>query len=309
MDQYLLRASIDSKVLTVNHATLLNNATKYTLLLHSGSVTDLAGNPIAYYSRSFTTRTNYNTNPPASPVKLTFIHHSCGSNWLSDGNGNLGATLNSNNYYVTESDYGWSAEAGDSLGDRTDTGNWPEWFTDVKMPYVYANNYHSAYTNNIANPGGENEIIMFKSCFPNSEVGGSIDDEKAIYNSLKPYFAAHPDKLFVLITPPGETNVASYQLTRELCNWLVDGENGWLKGYTGKNVFTFDLYGVLSEVNSHHRYISGNIEHVYASNYDGNSPYHTYSDGTDDHPNTAGNQKATNEFITLLNIAYNQWKS
>ena len=26
-------------------------------------------------------------NPPEEPVRLIFIHHSCGSNWLSDGNG------------------------------------------------------------------------------------------------------------------------------------------------------------------------------------------------------------------------------
>ncbi len=45
-------------------------------------------------------------------------------------------------------------------------------------------------------------MIMFKSCYPNSDVGYGIDDEKAIYNSLLPYFEDHPDKMFVLITPP-----------------------------------------------------------------------------------------------------------
>jgi len=245
------------------------------------------------------------TAMPISITKLVFIHHSCGGNWLATGNGNLGTTLNNNNYYVSETNYGWDAEPGDNLGDRTDTDDWPEWFTDQKMPYIYNNDYHSAYTNTISNPGGENEIIMFKSCYPLSEVGTSIDDEKAIYNSLKAYFAAHPDKLFVLITPPGEATVTSYQLTRELCDWLVDKDNGWLAGYTGKNVFVFDFYGVLSETNSHHRWNNGQIEHVYASDYDGVSPYHN----GDDHPNVTGNQKATNEFVTLLNYAYNQWKN
>jgi hypothetical protein len=47
------------------------------------------------------------------------------------------------------------------------------------------------------------------------------------------------------------------------------------------------------------------VEHVYATNYDGNSPYHN----ADDHPNTLGNQKATVEFIKLLNYAYNLWKT
>ena len=242
---------------------------------------------------------------PSSTVKLTFIHHSCGSNWLANGNGNLGADLNANNYYVTDTNYGWDAEVDDNLGDHTNTNDWYLWFNDVKMPYVYNNNAQTVYTNTITNPGGENEIIMFKSCYPLSEVGSSINDEKTLYNNLKAYFAAHPDKMFILVTPPGETTVSSYQLTRDLCNWLVDTENGWLSDYTGDNVYVFDLYCVLSEVNSHHRWYNGQIQHVYASDYDGVSPYHN----GDDHPNSTGNRKATTEFITFLNYAYNQWKN
>nr|WP_280904423.1 right-handed parallel beta-helix repeat-containing protein [Methanobacterium petrolearium] len=242
---------------------------------------------------------------PSSTVKLTFIHHSCGSNWLADGNGNLGTALNANNYYVTDTNYGWDAEPDDNLGDHTNTDDWYLWFNDVKMPYVYSNNAETVYTNTITNPDGENEIIMFKSCYPLSEVGSSIDDEKTTYNNLKTYFTAHPDKMFILITPPGEETVSSYQLTRELCDWLVDAQNGWLSDYSGKNVYVFDLYCVLSEVNSHHRCNNGQIEHVYASDYDGVSPYHN----GDDHPNSTGNQKATEEFITFLDYAYTQWKS
>jgi len=241
---------------------------------------------------------------PDTVKKIMFINHSCGSNWLANGNGNLGAALNANNYYVTESNYGWDAEPGDNLGNNTDTDDWPSWFNDMKMPYVYANNFHSAYANSIGDPGGENDIIMFKSCFPLSEVGGSIDDEKEIYDSLLPYFAAHPDKLFVLVTPPGETQVCSSALTRELCDWLVDTGSGWLSEYEGDNVFVFDLYCVLSETDSHHRWIDGHVEHVYAACYDGISPYHD----CDDHPNAAGNQKATVEFISLLNHYYESWK-
>lgn len=44
--------------------------------------------------------------PPDKTVKLVFIHHSCGENWLSDGNGNLGKTLDQNNYFVSDTNYG-----------------------------------------------------------------------------------------------------------------------------------------------------------------------------------------------------------
>lgn len=252
------------------------------------------------------TTTTIDPARPSSIVKLLFIHHSCGSNWLSTDNGNLGTTLNANNYYVSESDYGWDAEPEDNLGDYTDTNNWGMWFNDTKAPYVYASDNHSAYpTNSLSNPGGENEIIMFKSCYPLSEVGASIDDEKTSYNSLLTYFSQNTDKLFVLITPPGETEVSSYVNTKELCNWLVDRTNGWLKDYAHNNVFAFDFYCVLSETDSHHRVSNGAIEYVYSADYDGTSPYH---DG-DDHPTSTGNQKATNEFIPLLNHYYNLWKN
>ncbi|MBF0496656.1 MAG: hypothetical protein HQK58_08795 [Deltaproteobacteria bacterium] len=37
-----------------------------------------------------------NPNPPTATVKLIFIHHSTGENWLTDGNGDLGLTLKKN---------------------------------------------------------------------------------------------------------------------------------------------------------------------------------------------------------------------
>ncbi len=48
-----------------------------------------------------------NPNPPANPVRLIFIHHSTGENWLNDGNGGLGIALTENNYFVSDTNYGW----------------------------------------------------------------------------------------------------------------------------------------------------------------------------------------------------------
>jgi hypothetical protein len=170
--------------------------------------------------------TDVDSSAPAKTVKICFIHHSTGSAWISASNGGLGTALNANNYYVTESDYGWDAEAGDNLGDRTGTVDWPEWFTDTKMPYVYANNAHYDYTNTISDPTGENDIIMFKSCYPNSEVGSSIDDEKQLYLDLLNYFENHQDKMFVLIMPPPRSRSTA---ARSPANWPT----GWWITKTG----------------------------------------------------------------------------
>ena len=72
--------------------------------------------------------------PPAEPVKLIFIHHSTGENWLTDGYGNLGRTLGENNYFVSDTNYGWGPDA---IGDRTDIPNWPEWFRSANTPDLY----------------------------------------------------------------------------------------------------------------------------------------------------------------------------
>ncbi|MDY6796218.1 MAG: SdiA-regulated domain-containing protein [Actinomycetota bacterium] len=304
----MLEMTTDGTIL--NEYTLPGNDQEGVTVIPSGSgsgkayIAEDAGPELWRYEPYPTACIGLDASPPSVTARLVIIHHSCGSNWLANGNGNLGTKLNGSNYYVTETDYGWDAEPGDNLGNDTDTTDWPYWFNDTKMPYVYSNSYHSAYTNTIADPGGENEIIVFKSCYPCSEVGSSIDDEKAIYNSLLPYYSAHTDKLFILVTPPGETDVSSYLNTKELNDWLLDEDDGWLAGYGSNNVKVFDFYCVLSETDSHHRLLSGNIKHVFGASYDGTSPYH---DG-DNHPNAEGNQKATSEFLLLLNTYYHQWK-
>jgi hypothetical protein len=254
--------------------------------------------------------TDVDSSAPAETVKICFIHHSTGSAWIRDSDGGLGTALNANNYYVTESDYGWDAEVDDNLGNRTDTVHWPEWFTDAKMPYVYANNAHYDYTNTISDPAGENDIIMFKSCYPNSEVGASIDDEKQLYLDLLNYFEDHQDKMFVLIVPPPEIVIDSGLLTRELANWLVDYENGWLSSYDYFNVHAFDYYNVLTDPNNHHRVMGNDVVHtVSGSPVDAAAPNELYYyTGTNNHPTDEGHQKATAEYVPLLNAYYHIWQ-
>ena len=116
--------------------------------------------------------------PPQQPVKLIFIHHSCGSNWLADGNGDLGKALRDNNYFVSDSNYGWGP---DGIGDSTDIGHWWTWFRgdkrDVYTQALYVeSDQHASYSRMAQDPGGENEVIMFKSCYPNSNLGGNPGD-------------------------------------------------------------------------------------------------------------------------------------
>jgi len=140
--------------------------------LRTGLSAGLAGtvwSEISYQGRL----TADNPNPPASPVKLVFIHHSVGDDWLSTGIGNLGNQLGANNYYVSDTYYDWGP---DDIGSYTDIGQWWDWFrgpnSTTHTQAVYnTTNRHADYTRPMADPCGENQIIMFKSCYPNSHLG------------------------------------------------------------------------------------------------------------------------------------------
>jgi hypothetical protein len=253
--------------------------------------------------------------PPGQTVKLIFIHHSTGENWLADDNGQLGRKLGENNYFVSDTNYGWGPGG---IGDRTDIPNWPEWFNGPKsgrtLKALYSESgKHSPYARSAADPGGENEIVMFKSCFPNSNLEGkpadlpargdglTVGNAKAIYNELLTYFTTRPDKLFVVITAPPLQDSTHARNARAFNNWLV---HDWLSSYGGRNVAVFDFYNVLTDPKNHHRFGNGSVEHV--ADRGGNTLH--YPSNGDDHPSRAGNRKATAEFIPLLNVYYHRWK-
>jgi len=290
-----------------------------------------------------------NPTLPASPVKVIFIHHSTGENWLDDDNGGLGIALRNAGYFVSDTNYGWGPNdldvGSEKIGDHTDIGHWYNWFAgphnNTYLAALYAESgQHSDYSRLASDPGGQNEIVMFKSCFPNSNLGGQSNDSstrgknllrgeaswseyhtvgnaKGIYNDLLAYFASRQDKLFIVITAPPladfETSPEAAANARALNNWLL---NDWLKGYTYHNVFVFDFYNVLTsnggDANTndlgrtdgnHHRWWNNQVQHLQTLAQN-TSAYPT----DDSHPSVAGGQKASSEFVPLLNVAYHLWK-
>ncbi len=278
-------------------------------------------------------------SPPTDPIRLIFIHHSTGENWLSDSNGGLGIALRDNNYIVSDTNYDWGP---DSIGSSTDIGQWWLWFrgpnSATYLSALYAENgQHCEYSRLSISGSGENQIIMFKSCFPNSALQGNINDPvppidtnplrgessgseyhtianaKGIYLDLLEYFRTRPEKLFVVITAPPLIDGTYAATARAFNNWLI---NNWLASYTVGNVFVFDFYNVLTsnggnpntndlgiESGNHHRWWNGEIQHKTDGDNDANPNVLEYPT-EDDHPSQAGNKKATAEFIPLLNNAY-----
>jgi len=288
--------------------------------------------------------------PPAQPVKLIFLHHSSGENWLNDNNGELGVALKDNNYFVSDTNYGWGPvpkEGSEPIGSLTDIGHWWIWFRGPKsaeiMDAVYAESgQHASYSRLKTDPGGKNRIIMFKSCYPNSILKGNPGDPvppidinplkgldsgseyhtvanaKGIYIDLLSYFQQHQDTLFVVITAPPVSDTNNAGNARALNQWLI---NDWLKDYPYKNIAVFDFYNVLTtnggnaktndfnkETGNHHRWWHNTVQHtVDLSGVPHDTSAYASAPG-DDHPSRAGNQKATAEFVPLLNLAYNRWQ-
>jgi hypothetical protein len=265
--------------IVVRSSAPLRTATSGSEYRDIGNMTD--GQPAV--PNSLNTMDGLNSNPPSETVKLVFIHHSIGDTWLDGGYGDLGAALGDNNYYVSETYYYWGPDCPSCdecryphIGSCTDTGHWWEWFrgpmSSTYLSELYTTTYqHADYARPVADPGGENEIIMFKSCFANSRLRGNPDDPptvgdnplrsrswdaqvdggyvhtvgnaKGIYNDILEYFRTRQDKLFVVITTPPDLGETLSANARALSNWLV---HDWLDGYPYHNVAVFDYYNVLT---------------------------------------------------------------
>jgi hypothetical protein len=286
----------------------------------------------------------------SGPIKLIFIHHSSGENWLSDDNGRLGIALAEHGYFVSDTNYDWGPEApelGGPIGSYTDLGQWWNWFLgpqrDAIVGAVYTESeQHASYSRLEGDPGGENVIVVFKSCFPNSALAGdresppttgdnpihgesagsdayTVANAKGLYLELLTYFATQPDRLFIAVTaPPLEANETDPQTAanaRSFNQWLVEA---WLADYPLPNVAVFDFYNVLTSNGgspdqndagapggNHHRLRAGRIEYI----IDQGGDVSAYAYPGDSHPTAAGNQKATTEFVPLLDYYVARWRA
>ena len=150
----------------------------------------------------------YSDSPPAAPLNLLFIHHSCGGHWLADkgpedcvncickthpNGGGLRKLLEQNNYRVHEASYK------SIIGDKTDIHDWPPKFRDHMERIL-----RTRMQDELLPEDEKNQVVMFKSCFPNNNFQDDASVQKAMdaYKSLLPIFEKHPDTLFVAVTAP-----------------------------------------------------------------------------------------------------------
>jgi hypothetical protein len=264
----------------------------------------------------------YADAPPDSPLRLLFIHHSCGGQLLAAA----GAEVGTNALYSTHPNGGGlrrrleqagyevhEASYGSRIGEHTDLFDWPPKFREQMEQVLASKSQDIPYRD-----ARRNEIVVFKSCFPNNGFVSAgtppgnptgpeltVCNAKAAFSILLDEFRKYPRVLFVCLTAPplapgkpsplwkqaaktllgrkDSLNVSA-PLAREFNNWL-SAKDGWLKDSRLTNVVVFDYYDLLTDRG--------------ASNV---SCYAT-GGGFDSHPSREGNEKAAAAFVPFLNRA------
>lgn len=267
--------------------------------------------------------TGYEDVAPTRPLDVLFLHHSVGAALLAEhgpddvsqgthpNGGGLKAALTASGYRVHTATYG------SQLGERTDMFDWRPKF-EGHMPELLRLDEQDR----CLPEGQRNEIIVFKSCFPNNAFTGIGNEPgspsgpaltecnaKTALRALLPLFAARPDTLFVYLTTPPlsdapwpeptakrivktllgkPTNRRKQEdaalIARRFNDWVA-APAGLLKDYALANVAVFHYFDMLTDgQGATLRYPSG--EHR-----------------DDSHPNADGQRKAREAFVPFLNRA------
>jgi hypothetical protein len=211
---------------------------------------------------------------------MVWHHHSTGDNILAGG---LLAALKQNNIEFYDINYK-EAKVGDYvIGDHTDPPDFPKNFNNESYFDVI-----KAWE--LKGEKKQHDIVMFKSCYPASNVDGEqkLEDYKKYYLSLLPTIKKHPNILFIAMsTPPlvkKKTSAESAKRARAWSKWIT-GE--YVK--MAPNVKVFDIFDALA---------------IREGQPDENTLVPQFStDKWDSHPSKAGAQAVTRLFIPWFNRA------
>lgn len=132
----------------------------------------------------------------------------------------------------------------------------------------------------------QHEVIVLKSCFPNSNLTSEEQFERnqEYYREMRETMIVHPDKLFILMTQPplnpAETTPEAAARARRMADWLMSDE--FLQGAT--NIVPFDFFNLL----------------VAGDGLEANMLRLEYRNGSDSHPNQTANEEIAPVFVDFL---------
>jgi hypothetical protein len=229
--------------------------------------------------------------------RLVFLHHSVGRSILEEGG--LRDSLEQLGISVRGMTYG------DSIGQNTDMCDWLPKFRDNMRGILKFQGHPNVYYGD----DRTNDIVMFKSCYPNSDLdadpGGPGDplsvrktpaNYRAVFEGLAVEMRKHPEKLFIYLTAPPlvpmETTFESAERARTFNNWLVSEYASKYRSETGpKNFAVIDLFDVLADQNN-----------LLKAEFRSSNP-------RDSHPNELGSVRAAARIMERFRTVWSEWQS
>ncbi len=180
-------------------------------------------------------------------TNVIFLHHSTGRALIEQGG--VRELFTEAGFDFWDHDYNWpglrrpdGTEAGYSYaipGDNTDPDGLARIFS--QRAYGLPLNALSGLL--------QHEVIVFKSCFPasNIESDEELQQRKDWYLGIRDVMDAHPDKVFVVMSQPplhpAATTPEAAARARAFADWLTS--DAYLAGHL--NVFAFDFFDALAE--------------------------------------------------------------
>lgn len=184
-----------------------------------------------------------------------FLHHSVGSGLIAEGQ--LRSLMTARGFQLYDQGYnehGLTLPSGEPSGygyrvpdDNTDPDGLAAIFAQTVDPESVAG---IGEPSNTISGLLRHDVIIFKSCFPASGIvsDAHLETYKGYYRSIRSFANDHPDHVFIALSPPplepGSTNRAEAARARTFANWLKSPEFA----APDTNVFVFDLFDVLAEV-------------------------------------------------------------
>lgn len=227
--------------------------------------------------------------------RLVFLHHSVGSGLLYQGG--LRDSLLQLGISVRGATYG------DEIGQQTDMADWlPKFKNDLPRVLTFKGHPDLYYKD-----GTNNNIVMFKSCFPNSQIESdgtapgnpnsrerTIANYKAVFDGLGREMRKYPNNLFVYLTYPPQvpavTTPTHAARARQFNRWLIEEFLPSYQKETGlDNFVVFDLFDFLADENN-----------VLKTNYRVSIP-------NDSHPNELANREAVRQFMEFFRPIWTNW--
>lgn len=186
-----------------------------------------------------------------SYTNVVFLHHSTGDALIAEGN--VRTLLSEMGYQFW--DHGYNHEGlvlpsgKPAYANYRIPGNRGQGNTDV-------DGLVELFTQPVSDPPSnafsrllQHEVVVFKSCFPNSAIKSEEMEEqfRLWYLQMREVMDQHPNHTFVVVTSPPlhpeKTNANDARRARAIANWLKSDE--YLAGH--QNVFVFDLFDLLAE--------------------------------------------------------------